>query len=271
MKIRAINYSLFFFLIVLSFSSCKFRKIEKSQDWRVKYEAALQYYEEQDYYRSSILFESILPIVRGLPEGEKVQFYLAYCQYHEGLYILASHQFKTFYESYGRSTYVQEAQYMYAYSLYADSPESNLDQKSSMEALAAMQNFLNKYPNSSYSEQTRNIIDEIQKKLEVKGYDNAFQYYKLKRYKAALVAFDNFSDEYPDSDLNENASYYKIMAQYDLAEQSIISVQLERYNEVKSLYESFIDRYPSSKFLSNAEKVYTDSLKKINELTGNKL
>ena len=70
----------FSFLATLVFAvSCgKFRKIEKSQDWRVKYEAGLNYYEKKDYYRASILFEYILPIVRGLPEGEKVQFYLAY-------------------------------------------------------------------------------------------------------------------------------------------------------------------------------------------------
>ena len=107
---RKVSVPLSFILILLiSFSCSNFRKIEKSQDWRVKYEAGLNYYNKKDYYRASVLFDQILPIVRGLPEGEKVQFYLAYCQYYDKLYLLASEQFKTFYETYGRSPLAEEA------------------------------------------------------------------------------------------------------------------------------------------------------------------
>ncbi|MBL7866324.1 MAG: hypothetical protein JNK10_15785, partial [Cyclobacteriaceae bacterium] len=101
------------------------------------------YYEKKDYYRTAILFEEILPIVRGLPEGEKVEFYLAYCQYYERQYLLASNQFRTFYETYGRSSFAQEAFFMFAYSLYVSSPDSNLDQTSTVEGMNAMQNFIN--------------------------------------------------------------------------------------------------------------------------------
>src|SRR5688572_22088834 len=97
--LRVIN--LFLIAILIFAASCsKFRRIEKSQDWRVKYEAATNYYNKKDYYHASALFESIIPIVRGLPEGEKVQFYLANCQFYDKLYLLASEQFKTFYETY---------------------------------------------------------------------------------------------------------------------------------------------------------------------------
>lgn len=250
-------------LLAVVSQSCRFRKIERNDDWRVKYEAALEYYAEEDYYRAAILFEQILPIVRGLPEGEQVQFYLSYCQYHQNLFIIASHQFKTFFESYGRSNLVQEARYMYAYSLYADSPPQNLDQTSSHEALAAMQDFINKYPTSEFVDQAIGIIDEIQQRLELKGYNNAFQYYKLKYYAAAITAFENFKYEYPDSKLNEEADYYTILAQFDYAQQSIYSKQQERYTDVKEYYESFIDKYPESKYIKSAEKAYINALSKL--------
>src|SRR5687768_16194606 len=146
-------YICFISILFMVYSCGKFRKIEKSQDWRVKYEAAMNYYAKKDYYRASVLFEQILPIVRGLPEGEKVQFYLAYCQYYDRLYLLASEQFRTFYETYGRSPLAEEARYMYAFSQYKASPNPNLDQTSSVEAMAAMQEFLNRYPSSKFSEQ----------------------------------------------------------------------------------------------------------------------
>ena len=84
-------------LLILDTSCTRFRRIQKSEDWRVKYDAGLNYYDKKDYYHTAILFEEILPVVRGLPEGEKVEFYLAYCQYYEKTYLLASNQFKTFF------------------------------------------------------------------------------------------------------------------------------------------------------------------------------
>ncbi|MEM6359938.1 MAG: outer membrane protein assembly factor BamD [Bacteroidota bacterium] len=254
------------FLISLVFSCSKFRKIEKSTDWRVKYEAALRYYENEDYYRATVLFDQILPIVRGLPEGEKVQFYSAYAQYYQKFYLLASHQFKVFYETYARSAFAQEAQYMYAYSLYANSPAYNLDQTSSIEAVIAMQTFINRFPQSEFRDDATNVIDDIQQKLERKGYENAKQYYKLERYDAAVIAFKSFNRDYPDSQYNEEINYLKFDAQYSWAEKSIRSKQLERFRTAKEFYIDFIDKYPESKYLAQAEKKYGNSLNKINEL-----
>jgi outer membrane protein assembly factor BamD len=256
----------FVLVLVMAVSCSKFRKIEKSEDWRVKYEAALVYYEKKDYYRASVLFENILPIVRGLPEGEKVQFFLAYCQYYDRLYLLASEQFKTFYETYGRSAFAEEARYMYAYSLYVASPNTNLDQTSSIEAMGAMQEFLNRYPNSKFRDQAIQAILTSQEKLEKKGFENAYQYYKMRMYTAAVVALNNFKSNYPDSEYLEEAYYLVIDAEYKLAQKSITSKQRERYNAVVEHYKEFLERYPSSGFLKDAEKLYAESLDKLNSL-----
>src|SRR4051812_8311992 len=186
-------------LLMLEASCNGFRKIQKSEDWRVKYDAGLTYYEKKDYYHTAILFEEILPVVRGLPEGEKVEFYLAYCQYYEKTYLLASNQFKTFYETYGRSQLAEEAQFMYAYSLFASSPSPNLDQKESVESMDAMQNFLNQYSESKFRDRAVEVITICRQKLEQKGYDNAKQYIRLRMYKAAVISFDNFKKNFPDS------------------------------------------------------------------------
>lgn len=267
---RNLSAFLFLFVIILAVAGCsKFRKIEKSPDWRVKYEAALNYYEKKDYYKSSILFEQVLPIVRGLPEGEKVQFYLAYCQYYDRLYLLASEQFRTFYETYGRSQLAEEARYMYAYSLYASSPGQNLDQTSSIEAMAAMQEFLNRYPNSKFRDKAIEVIFTSQEKLEEKGFNNAYQYYKMRSYKAAIVSLNNFKDNYPDSKYVEEAYYLVVVSEYRLAEQSIYSKQQERYKAVVEHYKEFVDRYPQSKFLKDAEDLYAESLKKLSQFKTN--
>ena len=253
-------------ILLISFSCSNFRKIEKSQDWRVKYEAGLNYYSKKDYYRASVLFEQILPIVRGLPEGEKVQFYLAYCQYYDKLYLLASEQFKTFYETYGRSTLAEEARFMHAFSLYQSSPNPNLDQSSSIESMAAMQQFINRFPQSKFRDQAVGVIETTQTKLEKKGFENARQYYKMKYYKAAIVALNNFKQNFPDSKYIEEAYYLVILSEYRLAQQSLVSRQSERYKAVVDHYLEFLDRYPESPFLKDAEKLYAESLEKVNSL-----
>ncbi len=229
----------------------------------MKYEASLVYYEKKDYYRASILFDQILPIIRGLPEAEKVQFSLAYCQYNERLYLLASEQFKSFYETYGRGVLSEEARFMYAYSLYKSSPGANLDQSGSIQAMASMQEFLNRFPNSKFKDQAVDVIVNTQVRLEKKGFDNARQYVKMRQYKAAVVAMNSFKENFPDSKYLEEANYLILLSQFQLAEQSIFTKQPERYKEVVENYKSFIDRYPESKFIKDAEKLYIDSSTKL--------
>ncbi len=260
--LKLVNFNGFGWFLCCSlvlFSCSKFRKIEKSDSWEEKYKAALNYYEEKDYYRASILLEQIIPITRGKKEGEKVQFYLAYCTFYEGSYILSSYHFKNFYETYARSEYVEEASYMYAYSLFMDSPNYNLDQTNSFEAINALQGFINKYPNSRFREQASAVINEMQVKLEKKAYENAKQYIKLGRFKSSIVAFDNFKNDFPDSDYNEEIAFLKIKAEYNLASQSILSKQEERYRAVIAFYNEFVDLYPQGQYLKQAEGYYDDS------------
>ncbi len=255
-------------IVMVAASACtsKFRKIQKNEDWRIKYEAAVTYYEKKDYYRASLLFEDIRPIVRGLPEGEEVEFYLAYCQYNEGTYLLASESFKSFFEVYGRSPKAEEALFMFAYSLYEAAPPSNLDQKSGVEAMNAMQNFLNRYPSSTFSPRAVEVIDASQQKLEEKGFENARQYLRVKNYKAAVIAFGNFQKDFPDSRFQEESAWLRVDAQYQLANKSMPNLQEERFKTVLEFYQEFIDSYPESRFLREAERLYGLSMEKLNEI-----
>lgn len=256
----------FALLAVLAGCHARFRRIQKSEDWRVKYEAATEYYEKKDYYRAALLFEDIRPQTRGLPEGEKVEFFLGYCHYYEKTYLLAADQFKSFYETYGRSGFAEEAQFMYAYSLYTSAPPDNLDQSEGIEAMDAMQEFLNRYPTTKFYDRSVEVITKSQHKLEKKGFENAAQYLKIQQYKAAVIALQNFCQEFPDSEMVEDALAMKIISQYKLAEESLTSLQLERYQAVVDFYQQMLDQYPKSKMLREVEKLYSASLIKINQL-----
>jgi outer membrane protein assembly factor BamD len=49
-----------------------------------KYAGAVNYYKKKDYYRAGILFEELIPLMRGQAESELTQFYYAYCQFYQG-------------------------------------------------------------------------------------------------------------------------------------------------------------------------------------------
>lgn len=250
----------------LTFSCSEFRKIQKSTDWKTKYDAAMKYYSEEEYYKANVLLEEIIPIIKGTKEAELAEYYYAYSYYYQKQYILAAHYFKTFATIYGRSEYVMEAQYMHAYSLFLESPVSDLDQSSTYEAIASMQSFINKYPYSEYREKAQQIIDDLQQKLEKKAFENSRLYYKLRRYRSGVVAFNNFEVDYPDSKFNEEGYFLRIKCQYEYALQSVQSKQEERFRSVLDFYQKFVDRYTTSKYQKEAEQMYATSLDQVRKL-----
>jgi outer membrane protein assembly factor BamD len=248
--------------VLLTACNRKFMKLQKNGTEMQKYTAAVDYFSQKDYYHAGLLFEEIIPILQGDTAVEKAHIFNAYCQYYEKQYQLASYKFKTFYDTYNRSPYAEEAYYMYAYSLYKDSPRYNLDQTSTSSAIDAMQNFINEYPSSKFVEQGTASIIDLRQKLELKAYERAKLYFStsgvsIANYKAAVVAINNFAREYPDSKFNEELAFIKVQSQHDLAKVSFESKQKERFTDVLKYYEEFVDLYPQSTYLKQAEKLYT--------------
>jgi outer membrane protein assembly factor BamD len=263
-------YLLLPLIVLVTASSCsEFRKIQRSNDWEKKYEAALQYYEDEKYGKAAILLEEVLPVMRGSEKAEQAQFHYAYAHYHQRLYIEAAYYFKTFYDTYGRSPLAEEALFMHAYSLYQQSPRHNLDQTSSFEAIEALQNFINIFAYSEYKERATTIMDQLQAKLALKAYENAKLYYEIGRYKSALVALDNFANDFPDSQFNEELAFLKVKVGYDLAKNSIPTVQRERYYDTVDYYQAFVDEYPDSNWGREAERFYIQAQQEISKLNEN--
>jgi outer membrane protein assembly factor BamD len=253
--------------LVLTLGSCsEFRELQKSNDWEAKYNGAMAYYEEGDYYRAISLFEEVLPVTRGKAEGERAQFYYAYAHYNDRQFILSAHYFKSFYETYSRSEFANEAQFMYAYSLYQSSPIYNLDQTSTKEAIQAFQIFINRNQGSKYVTEASQILKELQIKLETKDYHSAKLYHKIGVLNSALTAFDNFAINYPDSRFNDELQYLKIESKFMMAEQSIPSKKKERYKDVIDLYVEYQDDYPESSYLADAAKYYDNALNELEKL-----
>jgi len=259
-------------LVVFALGSCNsFSKLQKSGTDTEKYKAAVEYYKKSDWFRAGVLFEELIPVLKGSTESEMAQFYYAYTQYHQQQYLLSGTLFKKFYETFARSDYAQEATYMYAFSLYKDTPQFNLDQSNTLTATAALQDFVNTYPDSKYADDCTRMILELRQKLERKAYEKAKLYYKtsgfnIASYKSAVISINNFQKDFPDSPYNEELAFLKVDAEYSLAENSLDSKQKERYQEAMAYHQAFVDKYPTSKFIKQSEKMYATSQEKIDEI-----
>jgi len=262
------SYLLLIILVIAIASCSKFSKLQKTGNDQQKYDAAMTYYKKGDFYRAGLLFEELIPLLKGSTESELAQFYYAYTQYQQSQYNTSQFLFKKFYDTYARSDFAQEALYMHAFSLYKDSSPFNLDQTSTFTAISAMQDFINAYPDSPFREECTKYILELRSKLERKAYEKAKLYHKISDFnpmslKSAVISIDNFHKDFPDSKYNEELSFLKVESQYNLATNSFSIRQRERYLDVVKFYKELIDKYPDGKYVRDAEKMFDDSQEKL--------
>ena len=77
------KYILVGFVAVMGLSSCgKFEKFRKSADLPTKYKAAVNYYKKKDFTKAGILFDEIMPLMKGDSTQELATFYQANCDFN---------------------------------------------------------------------------------------------------------------------------------------------------------------------------------------------
>lgn len=248
-------------LLIVLISACgPFYKLEKSTNWEELYEAAGKYYEAGEYNKAIILYDKVLPIIRGSDKAEMADFNYAYAHFRMKRYIEAAGYFNTFYQTYNRSPLAEEALFMNSYALYLDSPDFNLDQKSSKDAVNAIQLFINRFPQSDSYERAMSMIDDLQVRFEEKAYQEAILYHKLTEglypgdfYRACIVSFQNFAKNYPDSKYNEELAYKLVEVSLAYGQRSVFDKKEERLKNVATYADQFKRRYPESKYIGAVE------------------
>jgi len=252
------------FLLLLLASCSKFGRLQKSDNLDLKREGAYSYYDKKDYFRASSLLEGIIPLLKGTENAEKAEFIYAMCQYELRLLESASFYFDYFIETYPRSIYAEEALYMNALSQFESSPVYYLDQGNSDKAIVALENFINRYPDSEEKrKKCQDMISLLNEKLEKKDFENARIFHQIMEYKSAIIVLANFAKDYPDSPNREEALYLRIISAFRLARNSTEAKKVERYRQTIDFYTNFADSFPKSKKLKELEDVFDYSTRQI--------
>lgn len=254
-----------FLLIVIILTSCDgFNKILKSTDFELKMTKAKEYYDKEQYIKSSQLYEELIPVVKGTDKAEEVYYYYAWSEYNMGDFIISQYHFKNFTKQFSTSKHSEECYFMNAYCYFLTSANYKLDQTSTKNAIKEFQSFVDIFPESQRIDSCNILIDKLRFKLEKKDYEIVKQYFKVSDWKAAIVSTKNFIKEYPSSQFNEEMFYLMIDSYYLLAINSIRDKKIERLDLAIENYVKFIDLYPKSSYLSRSESIY-NSCKKLKE------
>ncbi|MCW3083875.1 MAG: hypothetical protein JWP12_1241 [Bacteroidetes bacterium] len=245
----------------LGLSFGKYSKLTKNGTLDQKYEAAIKYFDAEDYTKALGLFEELMAVYRGTARGEEVHYYYAYCNYNLEDYLVAGYQFRNYVKVFPSGKHAEECAYMNAYCFYLNSPEYSLDQIDTKLAIKEFQSFVTRYPKSERIPKCNELIDQLRGKLERKSYENAMLYYNMADYKAAVTSFGNHIKDFPGTEHAEQLSYLTIRAWYSLALISIEAKKQERYKAAMDSYTKFVESYPKSIYLKDAEFVYSSAQK----------
>lgn len=256
------NYSTLFILAFVLLASCgPFAKLEKSTNWEELYNGANKYYQEGEYNKAIILYEKVLPVIKGSEKAEMAEYNYANCHFKTKRFIESAGYFNTFYKTYNRSAMAEEALFMNAYSLYLDAPDYNLDQQSSKEAVSAIQQFVSRFPASASYERAMEMLKDLESRFEEKAYSEAEMYYRLKEglfpgdfFRACIINFQNFAKDYPESKRNEELAYRLVEVGYAYAKNSAFDKKEERLTDALKFASTFYRKYPASVYLGEVKK-----------------
>jgi len=180
---------------------------------------------------------------------------MAYCYYNLEDYIVAGYYFKRHAQTYPLSDRAEECLFMNAYCYYLDSPRYSLDQTNTYEAIKELQVFMDTYPRSERIPEANKLIDDLRAKLELKDYNLAMLFYRMRDYMAAITSFQNLMKRFPDTERREEVYRYMILAYFEFAERSIPEKRRERYEAAIDTYNNLLYQYPESKYLKSLEAV----------------
>lgn len=264
-------------------SSCgDYNKVLKSTDYEYRYEAAKSYFAKGDNTKAATLLEELITIMKGTTQAEESLYMLAMTYYNQGDYVTASHYFNTYYTTYPRGIFTEQARFHSGKSLFLDTPEPRLDQTNTYKAINELQLFCEYFPESKFKAEAQQMMFDLQDKLVMKDYQAAKLYFNLGSYtgnasytadmringnnfQACITTVQNALKDYPYTQMREELSILLLRAKHKLATESVIEKQEERMRETIDEYYAFKNEFPDSKYTKEANNIFKDASKYVKE------
>jgi outer membrane protein assembly factor BamD len=257
------------------------------------YAKAAKLYAEKDYDSAAFTLEALLVTSRATALEDKVLFLLGETYYNSGQYLLSSDIFTRLLKQVPSTAYARTAQFLIAKSHEKLSANYDLDQQETKRAIDQFSIYMDLYPapddsktvsdvetyrellkinpeNQAYKERyakakaelaktdslkyAEKAIPELRNKLAKNTYSIARQYVQLKKYKAAVIFYDEILKRYPDTGFVPQAWAGKIDA----------LIKRQKWFEAGQVLDQYLQLYPGKQqeMKGTREKI-SQNLKKI--------
>ena len=243
---------------ILASVSCKsqYEMLLNSNDADAKYDAAFAYFNDGKYSKAASLFESLTVLTNGTERDDTVRYYWGLSNYKFKDYYTAETNFEKFIESYPRSPFTSDARFLRIDCLYRQTLRYELDQSPTYKAMSAISEYILEFPDNTHMRECKDMLDNLNERLDRKSYEAAKLYYKMEDYLASRVAFRNVLKDDSDNVYREDILYYIAMSSYKYAHLSVPSKQKERYLTFVDDYLNFIGELPESHYRKELDAVY---------------
>ena len=185
------------FLFIFSCSSFKENGLDKSLEERFDY--AILLFENNKYEKAKNQLQIIIESDKGSSISLDAYFLIAEAYYNLKNYDEAIYHYNYFSMFTNDIDKVEKAQFMKSKSNYVLSLNYKNDQTQTLLAISSIQEFLDNFPNSSFSNESKIMINELRNKLARKFYESGRLYLKIKKYDSALFYFNIVINDYYDT------------------------------------------------------------------------
>lgn len=253
-----LRYLILALTAVMAMCSCKsqYEILLNSNDADAKYAGAFQYFNEGKYSKAASLFESLSVLTNGTERDDTVRYYWGLSNYKFKDYYTAETNFSQFIESYPRSPFTSEARYLRLDCLYRSTLRWELDQAPTYKTISAISEYILEFPENEHMQECRDMLQDLNDRLDKKAYEAAKLYYKMEDYLASRVAFRNVLKDDAENIYREDILYYIAMSSYKYAHLSVAAKQKERYLIFIDDYYNFIGEIPESHYRKELDVVY---------------
>ena len=125
-----------------------------------------------------------------------------------------------------------------------------------MSSLYMFSAYILDYPSNPHMKECRDMLLDLNERLDKKAYEAAKLYYKMEDYIAAKVAFRNVLKDDAENIYREDILYYIAMSSYKYALNSVPAKQKERYLAFVDDYLNFVGEIPESHYRKELDSIY---------------
>ncbi|MDR1592423.1 MAG: outer membrane protein assembly factor BamD [Prevotellaceae bacterium] len=256
---------IYIILTALLLNACgSYQRLLKSGTVDEKYTAAKSFFNAKEYVKSATLFADIISFYRGAKESEEIMFLLAESYMGQEDYYSAAAYYKDYVKSYPRGEFAAQCKYMIGYCYFLDVPDPRLDQDLTIQAVNALTEYIELYPEGEKANDAYRYIAELNDKLAYKGLLNAKLYLNLgiylgNNYRSAIITAEQALKDYPDTKFREDLSFVILSAKYKEAALSVPEKRAERYSEVIDEFYKYSVEFPDGKNSREASRILKEA------------